>query len=649
MGEPNVSMSVLPWQSLAMAVEGTEAPAPPRESPEAGDQDKDQAGWLARWIAKDPVRAVAIGLILLQVIWRVQLASRGFLTIDDYPLASKVAESDLTPDLLLSLYSNHLMPGAQAFTWLVTDELGLVYWPYLLAMAVAQAVLGLAFYRLLRSLTPARWGVLIPLCVFLFSPLTLEAIAWWAVGANALPMQLAMVLALGAQVKYVRTRRIRHLGSLAAAVVLGLIFFEKALLVVPLVFLATACLFTTGGPVRSVIRTVRLYWPSWLVLTAISGGYLGLYLSRTESSSLREPASLNEVITFLQEMLTGTLLPGLMGGPWRWLDTGDGAPVTATAQLMRWLSAAVFIALIVITVRRSRFAVRAWTLLGLYLTIVVGLLALTRLGSEFSAVAGLVPRYVADVVPVAALCIGVALFGVRSDLPGAAGTERWTWAGLFRDRQSVLAPIAVVVASILAIGTIWTTTEFGEDWAVKYGRDYVHTAELALVAAPRDTVFLDRPVPEIVIHKLAAPYNMQSRFFAPLNPRPRFVDIAEHPSVFDDKGNIRQARVEGITNKPGPQEGCGYLVSEGQPASIPLSSEVYDWVWVVRIAYISAGDTTAVFRLGRGERQFDVRRGLNQIFFTIGGGGTEATLTLADPAITLCTNEIYIGNPIPAE
>ena len=46
-----------------------------------------------------------------------------------------------------------------------------------------------------------------PLCLFLFNPLTLEVSAWWAVGINLLPMQLAMVLAVGAQVRYLRDAR----------------------------------------------------------------------------------------------------------------------------------------------------------------------------------------------------------------------------------------------------------------------------------------------------------------------------------------------------------------------------------------------------------------------------------------------------------
>src|SRR4029078_2760504 len=142
-------------------------------------------------------------------------------------------------------------------------------WPYLLILMALQLAVSVTFYHLLRLLVPARWGLLIPLAVFLFCPLTLETSAWWWSGANVLPMGLAMLLAIYAQAKYAQTRRLRHLVTLGASLVFGLAFFEKALLIAPLVFLFTACLLVTGGAFRSLLRAAIRYWQSWLVLTAV--------------------------------------------------------------------------------------------------------------------------------------------------------------------------------------------------------------------------------------------------------------------------------------------------------------------------------------------------------------------------------------------
>ncbi|MEU5789062.1 hypothetical protein ABZ754_15195 [Micromonospora purpureochromogenes] len=766
-------------------------------------------GLIGGWARVHPVRAVAVAMILVSLVWRAQLASRGYLAVDDYVLIARAAEADLTPGFLLTLYNNHFMPAALLATWLVTRAAGLAYWPYVLLLTAAQAVLAVSFARLLRTLVRPGWALLVPLAVFLFSPLTLEATSWWAVGVNMLPMQIAMVLAVGAQVRYVRTGRRRHLVTLGLAVLFGLLFFEKALLVVPLVFLLTAFLFVGGPPVRAVLTTVRRYWPSWLLLTAMSLGFLALYGSRAESS-LRRPDSLGEVLSFLWQLLGSTVVPGLLGGPWRWLPAGDGAPVTAPPELGRWIAWAAFLVLVVLTVRLRRVAGRAWLLLASYLTLVTALLGATRLGSIYSDVAGAVPRYVSDVVVVAALCIGVALLGLRpvpdrfapaepapadradetdpdtddgdaaradgdgtpaataagaptrtatgsaddedadrsaapepvaadpepaprvavpaaayrghgvlhaeyddDDLPppvrppaarpfdappqraGAATTPPTVTppaapsadpadrtggrtpteppadrpeqpaglaafadgrdpddppppAVLVRHREAVSAGLALALVAG-GLGTAWTTARFGDEWAVKAGRTYLDTVRAELAAAPPGTVFFDQPVPGDVVPTLSAPYNRQSTFFRALPERPVFVTEAEAPSLFDPTGRITPVRIDGPTVQPGPEQACGWKVTDGETVRMPLTGPRDDWFWVVRIGYLSSGDSTATFRFGGKEKRFAVKTGLNQIFFEFTGGGDTAELSVADPGVTLCTNEVAIGTPTPQQ
>ena len=618
---------------------------------ESRAEDERTGGWLGG----SPLRTVALAMIALSVLWRTQLASRGFLAADDYVLITQAAESDLTPDHLLTLYNNHFMPGGRLVTWLVTHAFGMAYWPYVLLMAVCQALLGVLFFRLLRRLLRPGWLLLVPLGMLLFSPLTLEATSWWAVGVNMLPMKLAMVLAIGAQVSYVYTGRARHLVSLVLSVLLGLFFFEKALLVVPLVFLLTALLFTRGGVVRTVSTTLRRWWASWLVLTVVSLGFLAAYLTRSESS-LRRPDSPVEVLSFLQQMLGSTLVPGLLGGPWRWLGAGDGAPVAAPPELGTWGAWAILVALIVVTVRRQRVAGRAWLLLGVYLLMVGAMLAATRLGSVFSAVAGGVPRYVSDVVVVAAICVGVALLGLVR--PASEPVSRQPSATSPTEPPSLLAPLParyhemvtaglVVVFLAVCLGAAWTTSRYSDEWAAKSGRSYMDTVRIEMASAPPGTVFFDQPVPDNVVPALSFPYNLQSRFFRAFGTRPTFVDEAENPSVLDALGRIQVATVQGSTNRPGPQEGCGYLVSSGQTVRIPLDAPRDDWYWVVRIGYLSSADGTAVLRLGGGTAVFPIRKGLNQRFFRISGGGDAVELSVTGTDLTLCTNEIAIGNPAP--
>ncbi|MEV6693146.1 hypothetical protein AB0M35_16905 [Micromonospora sp. NPDC051196] len=720
----------------------------------AGAGVAEAPGRLGGRLSGDRIATAALIMIAVSVLWRAQVASRGFLAVDDYVLITQAAESRLTVEHLFALYNNHLMPGGRLLIWLVTEYVGLAYWPYVLLMAIGQAVLGITFFRLLRRMLRPSALLLLPLGLLLFSPLTLEATTWWAVGVNMLPMQIAMVLAVSAQVGYVQTRRTRHLVALALSLLFGLFFFEKSILIVPLVFLLTAACYADGGPVRAVWTTIRRWWPSWLVLTVLSIVFAAAYLSRSESS-LRRPESAGEVFSFLTQIFGSTVIPGLVGGPWQWLGAGDGAPVAAPPQLGTWVGWTIVAAVVTATVRQRRRAGRAWLLLAAYLLMVAGMLAATRLGSAFSGVAGGHPRYVSDVVVVAAICLGVAVVGlarttgttlppataqpptapavpaptapaaaapavaavsqpawpvsrhgvihaeapvdpepdpipvtpgqppaeapsVPTDAPAAPAQAPPTLAdappvpaevppapvdvppanptepptpGLLgpvpeRYREAVTVVLVLVLVAV-GLGTVWTTARYGDEWAAKSGRSYIDTVRIEMASAPPDTVFFDAPVPDNVVPRLSSPYNLQSRFFRAFGTRPTFVDETDNASILDDLGRIQVATIVGSTIQPGPQEGCGYLVDTGKTVRMPLTEPRFEWNWVVRIGYLSSADGTATLRLGDGVAQFPIRKGLNQHFFRITGGGDTVELAVTSGEVSLCTNEIAIGNLAP--
>ncbi|MFG2064956.1 hypothetical protein ACGFIK_26485 [Micromonospora sp. NPDC048871] len=618
----------------------------------AGDSVTTAPSRTGGWLRSDRIGTAALVMIAISVLWRAQVAARGFLAADDYVLITQAAESRLTVTHLLELYNNHLMPGGRLLIWLVTEYVGLAYWPYVLLMSIGQAILGITFFRLLRRMLRPSALLLLPLGLLLFSPLTLEASTWWAVGVNMLPMQIAMVLAVGAQVGYVQTGRRRHLVTLALSVLLGLFFFEKSILIVPLVFLLTVACYADGGPVRAVWTTIRRWWPSWLVLTVLSLGFAAAYLTRSESS-LRRPESVGEVFSFLTQMFGSTVIPGLVGGPWQWLGAGDGAPVAAPPQLGTWVGWTIVAAVVAATVRQRRRAGRAWLLLAAYLAMVAGMLAATRLGSAFSGVAGGVPRYVSDVVVVAAICLGVAVVGLARTTsttvpPAPADPPEPGLLGPVpeRYRESVTVALVLVLVAV-GLGTVWTTARYGDEWEAKSGRSYIDTVRIEMASAPPDTVFFDAPVPDNVVPRLSSPYNLQSRFFRAFGTRPTFVDETDNASVLDALGRIQVATIVGSTIQPGPQEGCGYLVSTGKTVRMPLNEPRFHWHWVVRIGYLSSADGTATLRLGDGEAQFPVRKGLNQRFFRITGGGDTVELTVTSGEVSLCTNEIAIGDPAP--
>ncbi|MEU4691604.1 hypothetical protein [Actinoplanes sp. NPDC023714] len=626
----------------------------------------------------DVITAVAIVLIIVSVTARALIARRGYLSYDDFPLISMAELKPLGPDYLFGLFNNHLMPAGHLVTWLTNELGGFSYGPYLALLVAGQALVAITFYRLLRLMLAPGWLLIVPLAIFLFSPLTLEASSWWAVGVNMLPMQLAMILAVGAQVKYIRTRRRLHLVTLGLSILLGLLFFEKAILAVALVFLVTLFLYAPGGPITAVVQTIRRWWPSWAVLTGISLVFLAFYLSRS-TSSLRRPSSVDEVITFVVQMFGHTLLPGMAGGPWAWLGAGDGAPITAPSPVARWIALVVVLAFVAFTVwQRGWAAARAWFLLLSYAAIVAGLLGATRLGSIYSGVAGAVPRYLADVAVVVAIAAGAALCGLRAveavtesgpRTAGAATASGPRTAGAVTESgprtagaaagsgpaaprtvipRRIASPVLAAGIALFVASAAVSTIGFGDAWAVKQGRDYLANARAGLEAAPAGTVFMDQAVPEGVVGRLSGPYNMQSRFFAPMEDGPDFVTKARELSVFDEEGHVRPAWVRGPRSLPGPRSGCGYQLA-GSKVRITMEGSVPDYWHVLRIAYLARSDTSGMARLGNGIAvPFDVHQGLNAVFLLVNGGGSTVELTVADRNASVCTDEVLVGDIVPA-
>nr|WP_247662466.1 hypothetical protein [Micromonospora sp. U21] len=588
-----------------------------------------------------------MALIVVSVAWRAGLATRGWFSQDEFVIAAQVLDTRLDADYLLRTFNNHLMPGGLLVAWAMVRAAGFVSWPWVLLLAVGQAAVGIALYRLLRDLLRPGWGLLIPLCLYVFSPLTLEVSSLWLVGLLVLPVQLALVLAVAAHVRYVRTGRLRHLVVVALWVVFGLLFDTKALLIVPLLFLLSVFLFTSGGAWRSLVTAIRRHWPAWLVLGVLSGAYLAFYLTRP-ARELDEPTSVGQVLSFLGDLVGDTVVPGLLGGPWRWTYAGDGPPLVYPYDVAKWLSWAVLVALVVVTVRLRPSAGRAWLLLVCYLGLVATLFAVTRLGGPLGPLVGIIPRYVADVMLVAAICVGVALLGTRDANEDDVAT--WPVPTVLREPGAFAVGLVsmIVLLATIGVGTLWSTARFGDNWSTKHGREYLATAQAELAAAPPGTVFLDATVPDRVVAGYFWPDNLQSHFFRPADRRPTFVTEAEKPSMFDENGRIRPVAVQGRKILPGPVPDCGHLAESGRPARIPLDGYLEEWPYVLHFGYLSSGDSTAVVRLGNAAREITLRRGLNEVFFLLEGAGSAVEVTIQGPAVGVCTNLLTVGRAVPA-
>ena len=606
----------------------------------------EEPGRIARWVTADPIRAVAIALIVASLAWRASIAERGWFSQDEFVIANHAFSSDLTPGFLVGIFNDHLMPGVLLVAWLLVRVDGFEGWPWLLLLVAGQAAVSVAFYRLLRTLLRPGWLLLVPLCMFLFSPLTLEVSSLWMVGLLMLPVQLGMILALAAQVRYARTGRHRHAIGVTLAVVFALAFDTKALLIIPLLFLFSVFLLSERRTLAGIWPAIRRFWPGWLALTAVTAAYVPYYLALPRSE-LQQPGSATSIVTFVADLIGTTFVPGLFGGPWVWTNAGDGPPLVDPPDLGAWLTWALLLALIVVTVRTRAAAGRAWLLLFWYVAIVTTLFVVTRLGGAFGTLGALVPRYVAEAVVVAALCVGVALLGLR-DRPEPEKTV-WAVPAVLREpgasAVTLVAAVAVVVAVVM--GTLTTIAGFNDNWEIKHGRAYLETTQAELAAAPPGTVLAEEPVPTPVIAGYFHPFNLQSHFFRAAPLRPTFVTEGAAPSMFDETGRIRPVDVQGTDIVAASDDGCGHRVSRGTATTIALQHPAPDWPWWIHVGYLSSGDSTATFRLGRVSHEFQVHEGLNDYYFKMQSEGAAVQLRVHDPKVALCTKEITVGKVTP--
>jgi hypothetical protein len=429
--------------------------------------------------------------------------------------------------------------------------------------------------------------------------------------------------------------------------IFGLACTEKTMMVVPLVFGVTACFLVKGSPGRAIWRALTRFWATWLVLIALSIPFFWLYLQHAQQA-VRQPASVDQVTTFFETLLGKTLIPGLLGGPWTWLE-GTTVPLATPAPFLHAMSLVIAGLFIAFTIWRRPAATRAWIVLLGYAVIATGLVASSRMGAAaWSWLAGMVTRYTSDIVVVAALCIGVAMFGLR-DLPDRRAPRRIPWVQTTRQGRIAWIAAGSAFALLLAFGTVVTTSRYSTAWSIQPGRDFFQTAKAELAAAPAGSVFFDRPLADPVMSRLAWPRNSQSTFFKVLgNKGPVFVKGAEFPKVFTDIGTIKPAFVTPIRETvEGPGKDKCYEVKGGQSVTMQLNGPMIQWGWFFRISYLSDGETPVKVTFGSGSHEFTALEKMHNYYFFLEGGGQSIQVSVSKPGVSMCITQITAGELVP--
>jgi hypothetical protein len=607
---------------------------------------------LATWARNRGVVIFGLVLIAAQLVWKSIFISNYFFWQDDFHFLELGLGHSFSWSYVTYVGAGHLFPGVYAIVWVVA-RIGLYNWVFASAITVIMlAAASLAALRLLRTLFGDRPAILVPLLVYLLSPLTMLDDRWWSAGLESLPLQIAIFMALNAQVHYVRTGRFWHAIAAAAWLVFGLAFFEKAL-ILPLVLLAVTSGFLMEGPwPRTIVQCLARYWKSWLLELVILALY-AVVLSQALHTSTAQPtvSGLGQAFSFTWELLKNTFVPGALGGPWQWFPTQDASyAASAPPGMLAWLALIVAAAVILASIALRRYAWRAWAILAVWLLAAdVTPVLLGR--AEVLGVGVLQTRYVSDALPVLVICLGLAFLPLdgqpdvrrRPAIPSGTQIGRLAAAGL---------------AGAFVIGSVWSVQNLQATTSGTQARIYVENARAAVAEAPAGTVIVDSDVPGTMMLGVFGPYAAASKVIGPMEDatarsRLRWTTSPrgsiDHLMIFGADGRLREAVIYGQTSKP-PAAGrqChpathGRVVATFTVPSGPRSN-------VLRVAYLAASAAAGAdmtIRYGNTTQRLVIEPGLHSGYLPI--RGSAASVTITSPALRgLCVGDVQAGAIIPS-
>jgi hypothetical protein len=632
----------------------------------AAERDADTGAEDAPGVTRRFVDTAAIGLIVVELLIRAWSAFQGYYSLDDFAFARLATEKGLGTDLLFTPYNSHFMPGAYLMVWLETT-----YAPmnYTVVAAVAIAGMAIAFllsWLLIRRLAGPRLMALIPLAVIVTSPITLPTTLWWAVSINQLAMVIAIPGALLAHLTYLRTGRMRYAALTVLTVVLALPFYEKIVLVVPLLWVFTVIIQPDPGLRERVLRATMPHlrvWGSFVLLGVI---FAGVYLSRPLDKRADTPVDLGGL---LGNAATSSVPSGLVGGPWSWTPVGAVDASAHPPTIGRIIALVLIVGLIGLTVYRRPLAWQPWALLGGALLFDVAVLAVGRL--QLGSGAAMEYRYFTDLAPIGGIALCLALFGPprwaaiwpeREGLiwppwnalvtPDENGIRGGFWPASAdgpkessADRNAATAAVIPIVAA-LALSSLVSIVNYSERWHKNPAEPYVTNATTSINEFGRTVDLYNGAVPEKVLWNVLVPTNYPSRMLAPLhlniNPDP---DVSTDLHVLDTSGRLRRAQVTSATIPPGPVANCGWRITN--PWISRLDKTLFNWWWYAEIHYSAKQAAKVLFVSAKTKTMVDFQAGEHVVWVKVTGPASSVGMVNVPRSAGLCVNALTVGLATP--
>ncbi len=594
-----------------------------------------------RWRLPHPDRITKVALVLVvgQAVFRSVLAAGSWFWQDDFLHLALADRSGLSQEFLVRDYSGHLEVGQYFLSWLLgTPSTDFTH--AAIFLVASQAVASLLLWSVLRALFPPSWWLLVPFAAYLFTPLGLVTGAWWAAGMQAFPLQITMLATLLCLIHLHRggpAARWWGLGSLAAHAG-GLVFWEKALLILPAVAAAYVLVVLADLPIRQRIRVVARHWRWGAAHGVLVAAYLAIYLRLTSSSTLtgERTMSLTELGRVTLSQMT---VPGLFGGPWQSRGAENTLMPDTTLPVM--VGAAVLLGLVVVASVRVRGAAAfaGWFLAAGCLVADITLLALGR--GEYLGLVARDPRYVTDALPMVVIGVCAAFAPSAARTLRTVRTARTPGTGVRRP----LAAVGLVVASAMITNVLLVPIVQRDA-----GEHYVAEVLSAVTDHPDATVFT---VP--VSEQVSASTGVTDLLLA-VGASRGLAQPGTSAVILDGRGRPREVALRDRTDTAG--EGCVWALDD-EPTELLEGAPDGEADQGLRLRLLVSEPVVLHVRTGSLDQALALRPGLAEAWFavparTLADGSVESWVTAWPGAqdrtpARQCATEVAMGVPWPVE
>jgi hypothetical protein len=579
------------------------------------------------------VLRAALALIAVQTLLRSWMLFPGSYWQDDFIYLLGARQDGFSKAYIFQSYNGHLMPGGFVLNWAIAQFPG-SFFPAALTIVLMQLVTSLMVLALLRRVVGDVPSLLVGLSVYLFTPLALASALWWAAATQAIPLQASMCLAAYCHVRLVESERRRWVAGVVAAMLLGFLFWEKAVVIPVFLFLIT--ILVVPGNARMVATRLWSLWKVWSVYAFTAIAYAFVYLSSSDVGKAHVQ-SVQQLSSLVRLTVVDTFLVGILGGPW----TGAGLFGTAwpnSSGVVEIFCAQIFAAVVLVGyLTRGGRSLLGWAVLLGFLGVDLALTAWGR--GYWTDLVGRDPRYIADALPVAAVAMAYALRPGRSDEPAPR-------TSLFVNRPWLVAGVAVL---ILFNSSLVSNLTLGSKLRHVAVRNYVEHARQALREDPGLAVYDGQIPADLMIPAFGSPARV-STVLGAYAVSPRYNVTSEDLSVLDDTGTPRDiALVFAESARPDEVPGCGEALSTSEQRNLALSGRVKKGTWVLRLDYYTAADGSGTVIAGSGTFAFQINRGLHSVFMVVPGGESAVTVKNMTVPGVLCVSAVTVGFPTPTQ